>query len=431
MKINPPNWPKEYTLAEFAELNPHIINENQLIQLYNQYLNKYLQERYQQQLHFKQSKFTQLISEFQNCQIIECANQALSTMGGGSYSGPGPSGAITFAGDTAPGTLPNFVKTLGGPQSGSSSSGSLAYKLTGPLAEDLGGFTNAKNRFQNYPFGYDLFDTAQSSGPGTSNINENPNSFKDGATFSFWIKPHEFGTAGNPMTAWGAEYSDKSIVFGVNGDELYLDIGKSLISSSAYSSSVSSSFDSGTGIGNIPLNTTGSFSHGMELDQWYHWAVMVRADSPEDEYGVDHIEREVRFLDVYRNGTKVLSTFYRHGNMSSIGVGSATYNRGGGEGLDGSSRIYIGGTNVGNNFSHGWACSISEFSIFNKQIAISNLYNGSTPVDQTTTDITGSGLIAYWKFNDEPGSTTVTDYGPLGFHSILTGSTDSIAFNEY
>ena len=77
MKINNPNWSKEYTLAEFAKLNPHIINENQLIQLYNQYLNKYLQEQHQQQIHFKQSKFTQLINEFQNCQIVECTNQVL------------------------------------------------------------------------------------------------------------------------------------------------------------------------------------------------------------------------------------------------------------------------------------------------------------------------------------------------------------------
>ena len=63
MKINNPNWSKEYILAEFVKLNPHIINENQLIQLYNQYLNKYLQEQHQQQIHFKQSKFTQLINE--------------------------------------------------------------------------------------------------------------------------------------------------------------------------------------------------------------------------------------------------------------------------------------------------------------------------------------------------------------------------------
>ena len=37
-KIKPKVWPKEYTFAEFKKQNPHIINENQLIQLYNQYL---------------------------------------------------------------------------------------------------------------------------------------------------------------------------------------------------------------------------------------------------------------------------------------------------------------------------------------------------------------------------------------------------------
>ena len=59
--IKPPTWPKEYTFQEFAKLNPHIINENQLITIYNQYLNKYLEELGQKKIHFKQSKITQLL----------------------------------------------------------------------------------------------------------------------------------------------------------------------------------------------------------------------------------------------------------------------------------------------------------------------------------------------------------------------------------
>jgi len=52
--INPPNWPKEYTFEEFKKLNP-LINENQMIHLYNQYLAKFLNELSQQKIHFKQS----------------------------------------------------------------------------------------------------------------------------------------------------------------------------------------------------------------------------------------------------------------------------------------------------------------------------------------------------------------------------------------
>ena len=69
--IKPPTWPKEYTFAEFAKLNPHIINENQLIELYNQYLNKYLVELGQQKIHFKQSKITQLLTELKESQLHE------------------------------------------------------------------------------------------------------------------------------------------------------------------------------------------------------------------------------------------------------------------------------------------------------------------------------------------------------------------------
>ena len=43
INIKPPIWPKELTFEEFRKLNPHL-NENKLIPLYNQYLNKFLTE---------------------------------------------------------------------------------------------------------------------------------------------------------------------------------------------------------------------------------------------------------------------------------------------------------------------------------------------------------------------------------------------------
>ena len=41
--IKPPIWPKELTFEEFKRFNP-LINEGQLIPLYNQYLNKLISE---------------------------------------------------------------------------------------------------------------------------------------------------------------------------------------------------------------------------------------------------------------------------------------------------------------------------------------------------------------------------------------------------
>ena len=79
--IKPPIWPKEYTFQEFVKLNPHIINENQLIQLYNQYLNKYLTELGEKKIHFKQSKVTQLLMELQDLKFDDI--MSIDTPGGG------------------------------------------------------------------------------------------------------------------------------------------------------------------------------------------------------------------------------------------------------------------------------------------------------------------------------------------------------------
>ena len=78
--IKPPIWPREYSFQEFIKLNPHIINENQLITLYNQYLNKYLTELGEKKIHFKQSKITQLLTELKEFQ----QTVSIATPGGGS-----------------------------------------------------------------------------------------------------------------------------------------------------------------------------------------------------------------------------------------------------------------------------------------------------------------------------------------------------------
>ena len=99
--IKPPIWPKEYTFAEFAKLNPHIINENQLISLYNQYLNKYLEELGQQKIHFKQSKINQLLTELKESQLHESID--INAHGGSRFYYPKYS--VSFSGDQ--GLAPN------------------------------------------------------------------------------------------------------------------------------------------------------------------------------------------------------------------------------------------------------------------------------------------------------------------------------------
>ena len=95
--IKPPIWPKEYTFAEFAKLNSHIINENQLISLYNQYLNKYLTELGEKKIHFKQSKITQLLTELKDLKFDNIVS--LNTPGGHDWWKSYHS--IEFSGDTA------------------------------------------------------------------------------------------------------------------------------------------------------------------------------------------------------------------------------------------------------------------------------------------------------------------------------------------
>jgi len=89
--IKPPIWPKELTFEEFKRFNP-LINEGQLIPLYNQYLNKFLTELAELKIHFKQSLNKQLASEFQNL-IKESSFQNITNyfdlttgLGGGGFS---------------------------------------------------------------------------------------------------------------------------------------------------------------------------------------------------------------------------------------------------------------------------------------------------------------------------------------------------------
>ena len=108
--IKPPIWPREYSFPEFVKLNPHIINENQLITLYNQYLNKYLEETNQKKIHFKQSKITQLLTELKDLKFDNI--MSIATPGGGGRSERNY--ALSFSGDRA-GATDSYATTTFNP----------------------------------------------------------------------------------------------------------------------------------------------------------------------------------------------------------------------------------------------------------------------------------------------------------------------------
>ena len=200
---------------------------------------------------------------------------------GGSYlNTPHPlSTFATFTGDTADDTAAgqSYIRTLGGPKNFinpttyNENQGNIYDLNTGAYSgSNGGGFTARKDVEDNTPFGYSLFRSTGSLNQDKldNQRNNNPYTIYDGATFSFWIKPHEFGVAGNPMTAWGRTNSSNATTFGVNGDDIYFDIGETIGSSSASP---------------VLLATTSasviSAPHGMELNKWYHWTIKILNNS--------------------------------------------------------------------------------------------------------------------------------------------------------
>ena len=175
--IKPPIWPREYSFQEFIKLNPHIINENQLISLYNQYLNKYLTELGEKKIHFKQSKVTQLLTELQNLQ------QQQETIAVGGPGGGTTQYSLTFTGDTAATGTSDYVTTT--------------------------------------------FDPAE-------------HNLKDGFTLSFWVRPDEIPVSTH-LFALGKRNANakERFEFGLqNASNFYLGVGQQKKTSTSHGMSV-------------------------------------------------------------------------------------------------------------------------------------------------------------------------------------------------
>ena len=206
--IKPPTWPKEYTFQEFVKLNPHIINENQLITLYNQYLNKYLEETNQKKIHFKQSKINQLLTEFKKSKINEIIN----------------------------------INT-GGRSGGDQFSNNYSLAFTGTSA-DLGNSEYVSTTFN--PDTYELWN---------------------GFTVSYWVKPDQLG---NHMFAIGKKgiTPTERFTFGVNtGVNAYAGIGGNKIIGIAHGMSTGTWYHwAFTYAGNSNGKVVKMYRDGVKLD---------------------------------------------------------------------------------------------------------------------------------------------------------------------
>ena len=312
--IKPPIWPKEYTFTEFAKLNPHIINENQLINLYNQYLNKYLTELGEKKIHFKQSKINQLITELK--QLQQTSDVTIATPGGGGW--PNNYSAF-FTGDTTGNTS------------------------TYPLA--VGDEEHITTEFDPIDFG----------------IHNN------GFTVSYWVKPHELGSA---MFAFGRRKAGSTgrFEFGIN------------TSNNAY-----------VGVGASKKITT---AHGMSVNNWYHWVITYAGNSA-----------STKTLKAYRDGTEIIDSTTNFTNT------------------DNGCPIYFGGRNISSGtYNNGWACSLDEVAIFDKIKSLSSLSRNGKPINLKNE----SGLIGYWRFeNNAKDSSGNGNHGTLENNATFSTDTPS------
>ena len=414
--IKPPTWPRELTFVEFSRLNPHIRNENQLIQLYNQYLNKYLEELRQKKVHFKQSLNNYLLNELINN---------------------------------------NFNNTLDDFQD--SYDGDASINVSSPGSISTGGPPLTQNAF--YTFEGNTRSTSGFTAPPGTTLNDylelfNPEdyNFEQGFTIAFFAKFNEAATLLNTVDqkfVFGRGASNKSqIRFGIEGNPLVaspfdslnfnIGVGDTTVSNKTYS--LPNSNASGTGNG-----FSYTISDGAKFN---HYALVYKPDNPTDTTTSGSV-----FF--YKNGVETGSFTTR---FTPVKNDSLKDNYEGGE------NFFIGGHNqfavlAGsvNNFSSvqapltissfrrynnnisgyydGMACSVDEFAFFNEvktDDEVLKIYNNSL----NTRDILDSGgkptdpafdnLIAYYQFDMTPN-----DLSGNGLDGIAKVAPSNIGVGNY
>ena len=412
--IKPPIWPKEYTFTEFARLNPHIRNENQLIQLYNQYLSKYLEELRQKKVHFKQSLNNHLLNElinnnFNNTLDDNDSYDGDSTGDGGPVGGPSVMSVVKNS----------FYTFEGNTQRTFFSEGDPNY----PAADYL-----------------ELFDPEDYS-------------FEKGFTIAFFARFNELGslfTTTDQKFVFGRGASNKSqIRFGIEGDvtlgnHFNIGVGDTTVSGRIYggpSGSISGSSHVGYDF-ESPIPT------GDEKNEFTHYTLSYRPENKQDTTTSGSV-----FFAI--NGI-VRGTFSTRFTPVKNDVSASNY--------EGGKNFFIGGHNqfavlagnvqsfqtvqppltfgsfvrYNNNVSgyyDGMACSVDEFAFFNefKEVdEISKIYNTSLNtrnlVDENgeITDPAFGKMVAYYQFDQNPD-----DSSNNSLHGVPKEAPNNIGVDNY
>tara|TARA_B100001094_G_C17897420_1_gene654712 strand:+ start:37 stop:465 length:429 start_codon:yes stop_codon:yes gene_type:complete len=108
--IKNPNWPRELTFEEFKRNNFHIKNENQLINFYNEYHRKYLEELLNKKLNFKKRHFLNLQENIKKLKTNN--NYVLNSLIGATSTAVGGFNAQVGIGNYSVGTHLNSDKSL-------------------------------------------------------------------------------------------------------------------------------------------------------------------------------------------------------------------------------------------------------------------------------------------------------------------------------
>ena len=203
-----------------------------------------------------------------------------------------------------------------------------------------------------------------------------PNNHKlyNGFTVSFWVKPAGVGQ----KYALGLKSTD--------GPDYHFSFG------------IKNSTKGFVGIGG---DTNTGWDHGMEVDNWYHYAVTYGGDdglvTDGDGLGGD------RGVKIYING-ELLKSFNADWPANKRTEDNLS--------------IYFGARNTTSGYGAGWNCQLDEVAIFDTEKDadwITSVYDGGTGYSHKGK----SNLVGYWKFNEGRG-TTVEDLSENENHGTLT-----------
>ena len=260
---------------------------------------------------------------------------------------------------------------------------------------------------------------------------------KSGFTISYWYRPDEHA---NDAFAMGIKVrSTARFSFGMrNAARPYFSIGSNQFGTyGSHNSWVTMTQNSGF-IDNYNIDDYLDGDSNLRLNKWYHIVVTYVGQEPG---GVANNETEqIRriYLDgyqIYGQKDEAIGTDYNDWhNVDRTGVISwpttnqdARMSRGfsfGMRALKGTGTIVAGdGETIRiSKYNNGHACGLDDVAIYNElkdNDWVRSVYNGGTNYNHK--DSGGSGLVAYWKFNEGSG-TTVKDLGPYGYHGTLTNA---------